>query len=227
MKISKQTQRRTIIFAVATALFALFQILVLGVQLFNSTNPYVGNYSHIPIGELDTPYSAFDIKDNYEEFAYTIERDAEGKPLVEALPTSMLLFSKNPNYVRPDHYGWQVNTIITYVALALFVVAVVLMAWVIVSAIRGFRTGNIFQHNQPRLLRWLSLVIFFYYALVENRTVFRMIATKDLYGDKLPIEVFGSVNIQFECLVAPLLLLIFAELIAIAAHINEEESMTI
>lgn len=227
MKISKQTQRRTIIFAVATALFALFQILVLGVQLFNSTNPYVGNYSHIPIGELDTPYSAFDIKDNYEEFAYTIERDAEGKPLVEALPSSMLLFSKNPNYVRPDHYGWQVNTIITYVALALFVVAVVLMAWVIVSAIRGFRTGNIFQHNQPRLLRWLSLVIFFYYALVENRTVFRMIATKDLYGDKLPIEVFGSVNIQFECLVAPLLLLIFAELIAIAAHINEEESMTI
>lgn len=227
MKISKQTQRRTIIFAVATALFALFQILVLGVQLFNSTNPYVGNYSHIPIGELDTPYSAFDIKDNYEEFAYTIERDAEGKPLVEALPSSMLLFSKNPNYVRPDHYGWQVNTIITYVALALFVVAVVLMAWVIVSAIRGFHTGNIFQHNQPRLLRWLSLVIFFYYALVENRTVFRMIATKDLYGDKLPIEVFGSVNIQFECLVAPLLLLIFAELIAIAAHINEEESMTI
>ncbi len=227
MKISKQTQRRTIIFAVATALFALFQILVLGVQLFNSTNPYVGNYSHIPIGELDTSYSAFDIKDNYEEFAYTIERDAEGKPLVEALPSSMLLFSKNPNYVRPDHYGWQVNTIITYVALALFVVAVVLMAWVIVSAIRGFRTGNIFQHNQPRLLRWLSLVIFFYYALVENRTVFRMIATKDLYGDKLPIEVFGSVNIQFECLVAPLLLLIFAELIAIAAHINEEESMTI
>lgn len=227
MKISKQTQRRTIIFAVATALFALFQILVLGVQLFNSTNPYVGNYSHIPIGELDTPYSAFDIKDNYEEFAYTIERDAEGKPLVEALPSSMLLFSKNPNYVRPDHYGWQVNTIITYVALALFVVAVVLMAWVIVSAIRGFRTGNIFQHNQPRLLRWLSLVIFFYYALVENRTVFRMIATKDLYGEKLPIEVFGSVNIQFECLVAPLLLLIFAELIAIAAHINEEESMTI
>ena len=139
----------------------------------------------------------------------------------------MLLFSKNPNYVRPDHYGWQINTAITYLVLALFVVAVMLMAWVVLSAIRGFRTGNIFQHNQPRLLRWLSLVVFFYYALIENRSVFRMIATKDLYGDKIPIELLGRVNIQFECLVAPLLLLIFAELIAIAARINEEESMTI
>ena len=227
MKISHKTQRRTIIFAVATALFALLQILQLGVQLFNSTNPYVGNYSHIPIGELDTPFSVYDIEEGYKEFAYTVESDADGKPLVEALPTSMLLFSKNPNYVRPDHYGWQINTAIIYVALALFVVAVMLMAWVVLSAIMGFRTGNIFQHNQPRLLRWLSLVIFFYYALIENRSVFRMIATKDLYGDKFPIELLGRVNIQFECLVAPLLLLIFAELIAIAARINEEESMTI
>lgn len=227
MKISRKTQRRTVIFAVATALFALLQLLQLSVQLFNSTNPYVGNYSHFPIGELSVPFSAFDIEDGYEEFAYTIERDAEGKPLVEALPTSLLFFSKNSNYVRPDHYGWQINTIIIYVALALFVVAVLLMAWVVLSAIRGFRTGNIFQHNQPRLLRWLSLVMFFYYALIANRTIFRMIATKDLYGDKSPIEVFGQVNIQIECLIAPLLLLIFAELIAIAAHINEEESMTI
>lgn len=227
MKISKQTQRRTIIFAVATALFALFQIAYFGVQLFYSTNPYVGNYSHIPIGELDTSFAALDIDEEYEEFAYTIERDAEGKPLVEALPTSLLFFSKNPNYVRPDHYGWRMNTIITYMALALFVVAVLLMTWVIVSAIRGFRTGNIFQHNQPRLLRWLAVVMFFYYALLDNRSVFRMIATKDLYGDKSPIELFGNVSFQIECLVAPLLLLIFAELIAIAAHINEEESMTI
>lgn len=227
MKISKQTQRRTIIFAAATALFALLQIVQFGVQLFNSTNPYVGNYSHIPIGQLDTSFAALDIDEEYEEFAYTIERDAEGKPLVEALPTSVLLFSKNPAYVRPDHYGWRMNTIITYAALALFVVAVMLMAWVVLSAIRGFRTGNIFQHNQPRLLRWLALVMFLYYALLENRNVFRMIATKDLYGDKSPIELFGNVNIQIECLIAPLLLLIFAELIAIAARINEEESMTI
>ena len=129
--------------------------------------------------------------------------------------------------MRPDHYGWRMNTIIIYAALALFVVAVLLMAWVVLSAIRGFRTGNIFQHNQPRLLRWLALVMFLYYALLENRNVFRMIATKDLYGDKSPIELFGNVNIQIECLIAPLLLLIFAELIAIAARINEEESMTI
>ena len=40
MKISKSIQRRTIILVVATTVFALFQVVHLGVQLFYSTNPY-------------------------------------------------------------------------------------------------------------------------------------------------------------------------------------------
>ena len=94
MKISKKIQRRTIIFATAAALLALFQILHLGVQLFYSTNPYAGTYAHTFIGQLSTSFTAMDISDGYDEFAYTIERDAEGQPLVEALPSSMLIFSK-------------------------------------------------------------------------------------------------------------------------------------
>ena len=52
-------------------------------------------------------------------------------------------------------------------------------------------------------------------------------AVSDIFADNLPIEVLVSVRIDIEAFIVPLLLLIFAELMAVAAHINEEESMTI
>ena len=109
MKISKKTQRRTIILATAVALVALFHIAHFTVQLFYSTNPYRDVENHTFIGELDTPYQPLNIADDNQDFAITIERDAEGNPLVEARPSSMILYSKNPNYVHPDHFGWRAS----------------------------------------------------------------------------------------------------------------------
>ena len=227
MKISLSTQRRTIIFAAALALVALFQVAYLAVQLYNSTNPYVGVKNHTFIGSLDTSYQALNIEPGYEEHSIVLQRAEDGRPMVEALPSAVTIFSTHPDYVFPDHFGWRWNTTIIYVALALFVVIVVLVAWIFLGAIRGFRTGNIFRREHPCLLRWLSLVVFLYYALIGNREVFRQLAVKDLYGALSPIELFGSVTFGVECLVAPLLLLIFAELMAVAARINEDEVMTI
>lgn len=227
MKISTKTQRRTIILAAVLAVVALFQVAHIAVQMFYSTNPYVGEKNHTFIGTLDTSYQALDIEQGYEEYSIVLERADDGRPMVEALPSSMTIFSTHPDYVRPDHYGWQWNSVITYVALAMFVVIVGLVAWIFFGAIRGFRTGNIFLQSHPRILRWLAAAVFIYYALIGNREVFRQLAVKDLYGDMSPIELFGSVNIGMECLVAPLLLLILAELMAVAARINEEETMTI
>ena len=227
MKISKSTQRRTIIFATVAALIALFHIAHFSVQLFYSTNLYMGVDNHTYIGELDTKYNMIQqIKEN-DEFSITVERDAEGKPLVEAVPTSVMLFSRHPDYIRPDHYGWQASQVVIYATLAIFIIIAALMAWILIGAIKGFRTGNIFRHNHPALMRWLSLATFLYFALMSNRTLFTQLATKQLYGDMLPIEVFGAMRFGAEILTAPLLLLIFAELMAIAARINEEESMTI
>lgn len=227
MKISKKTQRRTIILAAALAVVALFQVAHIAVQMFYSTNPYAKEKNHTFIGSLDTSFQALGFGQEYEEHSIVLERADDGRPLVEALPSSVTIFSTHPDYVRPDHFGWQWNSIITYVALAMFVVIVGLVAWIFLGAIRGFRTGNIFRRNHPCMLRWLAAAVFIYYALIGNREVFRQLAVKDLYGEMSPIELFGSVNIGMECLVAPLLLLIFAELMAVAAHINEEESMTI
>ena len=227
MKISKKTQRRTIILATAVALVALFHIAHFTVQLLYSTNPYIGIENHTFIGELDTPYLPYNIDDNKQDFAITIQSDEEGKPLVEARPASMIIFSKNPNYVRPDHFGWQANKAMAYAALVLFIVITVIVGWILIGAIKGFRTGNIFRKNHPALVRALALVTFFYYIILNNRAVFTQLATKELYGDLSPIELFGTVRFEAEVLTAPLLLLIFAELMAVAAHINEEESMTI
>ena len=138
-----------------------------------------------------------------------------------------MLFSKHPDYQRPDHYGWKMNVIVIYAALALFVVIVILMARILISAIKGFRTGNIFQHRHVPQLRWLALAMFLYYAMIDNRELFRMIALKDIYGDSSPIELFGYATLNAGCIIAPLLLLALAELMAIAANINEDESMTI
>ncbi len=227
MKISKKTQRRTIILAAVLAVVALFQVAHITVQMFYSTNPYVGEKNHTFIGSLDTSYQALNIEQGYEEYSYVLERAEDGTPKVEALPSAMTIFSTHPDYVRPDHYGWRWNIIITYVALAMFVVIAGLVAWIFFGAIRGFRTGNIFLKSHPRILRYLALAVFIYYALIGNREVFRQVAVKDLYGDMSPIELFGSVSFGIECLVAPLLLLIFAELMAVAARINEDEVMTI
>ena len=227
MKISKTIQRRTIIFATFAALIALFHVAHFTVQLFYSTNPYRGIDNHTYIGELDTSFRAYDIKEVYEDYAITIERDAEGKPLVEALPSSLIFFSKNPNYVQPNHFGWKTNRVMMFVILVMFIIMMALSLAILILAIKGFRTGNIFRRSHPCLIRWLALASFIYTALVENRAVFTQLATKEIYGVNSPIEVFGEVTFSYAVIIAPLLLLIFAELMKVAAQINEDEAMTI
>ena len=227
MKISKTIQRRTIVLASIAALIALFHIAHYTVQLIYSTNPYRGIDNHTYIGELDTSFRAYDIKEVYEDYAITIERDAEGKPLVEAVPSSLIFFSKNPNYSHPDHFGWKANRVMVFMILAVFIVMVALCLTILIMAIKGFRTGNIFRRSHPCLIRWLALASFIYTALVENRAVFTQLATKEVYGINSPIEVFGSVSFSSAVVIAPALLLIFAELMKVAAQINEDEAMTI
>ena len=228
MKISQKTQRRTIVFVVASAIIALFQIAHYGLQLTYSTNPYADEKNHTFIGKMDTKFQALYLDDSQaDKFAITIDRDSEGNPLVEALPASMIIYSQHPDYKRPDHYGWTANRIITIAAFVVFALIVTLMARILISSIRGFRTGNIFLHSHPRIIRYLALLFFLYYAMIDNRELFRMIALKDIYGASSPIELFGYATLNAGCIIAPLLLLALAELMAIAAQINEDESMTI
>ena len=226
MKISHKTQRRTIILAALVALFALFHLTQISLQMINMVNP-LSHKNYTYIGEMDTQFNTFTKDSSHDEYSIVLDRAADGSPLVEALPRSVVILSTHPDYVRPDHYGWAWNNAITYVTLALFVAIVVMVAWLLISAIRGFKTGNIFKMSHPRMLRWTALLVFFYYFFNENREVFRQLAVGELYGDAMPFDLYSALTISTECLIAPLLLLIFAELMAVAARINEDEVMTI
>ena len=228
MKISKSIQRRTIVLMVFVALFAILPIAHFTTQLIYTSDRYNAEQSYTEIGRLDTSFKAYGIASGeYDEFAITVERDANGEPLVEALPITMMLFSKNPNYSFPDHYGWRANRVVGYLALLLLVVMEALIGWILIGAIRGFRTGNIFQANHAHLLRYLAVVAFFYYAVVDNRTLFTQLAMGDTYGSKIDIDLYSSLTLDAEVFMIPLLLLIFAELMSVAARMNEDESMTI
>ena len=228
MKISKNIQRRTVVLMVFVALFAILPIAHFTTQLIYTSDPYNAEKGYTEIGTLDTSFKAYGIASGeYDEFAITVERDADGEPLVEALPISMMLFSKNPNYSFPDHYGWKANRVVGYLALLLLVVMEALIGWILIGSIRGFRTGNIFQANYARLLRYLAVVAFLYYATVDNRTLFTQLAAGDTYCDKMAIDVYSNLNLDVEVFMIPLLLLIFAELMSVAARMNEDESMTI
>ena len=226
MKISHKTQRRTIILVVVVALFALFHLTQISLQMINMVNP-LSHKNYTYIGEMDTQFNTFTKDSSHEEYSIVLDRAEDGTALVEALPASVILISTHPDYVRPEHYGWAWNNVITYITLALCIAIVVMVAWLLLSAIRGFKTGNIFKMSQPRMLRWTALLVFLYYFFNENREVFRQLAVGELYGEAMPFDLYSALTISTECFVAPLLLLIFAELMAVAARINEEESMTI
>ena len=226
MKISHSTQRRTIILVVVVALFALFHLTQISLQMINMVNPLAHkNYTYI--GEMDTQFNNFTKDSSHDEYAIVLDRADDGSPMVEALPSSVVLISTHPDYTRPEHFGWVWNNVITYITLALCVAIVVMVAWLLISAISGFKTGNIFKLSHPRILRWTALLVFLYYFCNENREVFRQLAVGELYGEAMPFDLYSALTISTECLIAPLLLLIFAELMAVAARINEEESMTI
>ena len=228
MKISKTVQRRTIVLMVFVALFAILPIAHFTTQLIYTSDRYNAEQGYTEIGRLDTSFKAYGIASGeYDKYATVVERDANGEPLVEALPITMMLFSKNPNYSFPDHYGWKVNRVVGYLALLLLIVMEALIGWILIGAIRGFRTGNIFCALHSRLLRYLAVIAFFYYALVENRTLFTQLAAGDIYGEKMAIDLYSSLTLNVEVFMIPLLLLIFAELMAIAARMNEDETMTI
>ena len=226
MKISHKTQRRTIILVVVVAIFALFHLTQISLQMINMVNP-LSHKNYTYIGEMDTQFNTFTKDSSHEEYSIVLDRAEDGTALVEALPASVILISTHPDYVRPEHYGWAWNNVITYITLALCIAIVVMVAWLLLSAIRGFKTGNIFKMSHPRMLRWTALLVFLYYFFNENREVFRQLAVGELYGEAIPFDLYSALTISTECLIAPLLLLIFAELMAVAARINEEESMTI
>lgn len=98
---------------------------------------------------------------------------------------------------------------------------------ILVCTIRGFRNGIYFSRLQVVLLRWLALLTFLVYMANELCLKFHMLGIGELYGKTSDIKLYTVVQIEMKEIIIPFLLLLFAEIINIAMHLNKEESMTI
>ena len=226
MKIQKNIQRRIIFLFAFTALCLLLPILHYTIQLCNLDNDR--GYDNMRfIGMIDS-HGAYTIPNEaYEPYIVPIQKDDNGDIVVAGVPTDLLVYSPNPDYELPEHYGWELNKIHIYVAYLFMFIVVGLIISILIGVIRGLHTGNIFRHNYAGQLRWLAVVSFIFILLMDNRNVFHQVAIQQCYNETSPITLNGQIEISPLTLLAPLLLFIFAEVMAIAAKMNEEESMTI
>ena len=226
MKIQKNIQRRIVFLFAFTALCLLLPILHYTIQLCN-LDQNRGNENMRFIGMIDS-HGAYTIPNEaYEPYIVPIQKNENGDVVVAGVPTDLLVYSPNPDYELPEHYGWKLNEIHIYVAYLFMFIVVVLIISILVGVIRGLRTGNIFRRNYVGQLRWLAVVSFIFILLMDNRNVFHQVAIQQCYNETSPITLNGQIEISPLTLLAPLLLFIFAEVMAIAAKMNEDESMTI
>ena len=226
MKIQKNIQRRIIFLFAFTALCLLLPILHYTIQLCN-LDQNRGNENMRFIGMIDS-HGAYTIPNEaYEPYIVPIQKDENGDVVVVGVPADLLVYSPNPDYELPEHYGWKLNEIHIYVAYLFMFIVVGLIISILVGVIRGLRTGNIFRRNYVGQLRWLAVVSFIFILLMDNRNVFHQVAIQQCYNETSPITLNGQIEISPLTLLAPLLLFIFAEVMAIAAKMNEDESMTI
>ena len=226
MKIQKNIQRRIVFLFAFTALCLLLPILHYTIQLCN-LDQNRGNENMRFIGMIDS-HGAYTIPNEaYERYIVPIQKDENGDVVVVGVPADLLVYSPNPDYELPEHYGWKLNEIHIYVAYLFMFIVVGLIISILVGVIRGLRTGNIFRRNYVSQLRWLAVVSFIFILLMDNRNVFHQVAIQQCYNETSPITLNGQIEISPLTLLAPLLLFIFAEVMAIAAKMNEDESMTI
>lgn len=226
MKIAKNIQRRITFLFVFTAICLLLPIVHYTIQLCN-LDKNRGNENMRFIGQIDS-HGAYTIPNEaYEPYIVPIQRDDEGNIVVAGVPSDLLIYSPNPDYELPKHYGWEMNEWHIYAAYLFMFIVVCLIISILVGVTRGLRTGNIFRHNYVGQIRWLAIVSFIFTLLMDNRNVFHQIAIQECYNATSPITLNGQITISPLTLLAPLLLFIFAEVMAIAAKMNEDESMTI
>ena len=226
MKIQKNIQRRIVFLFAFTALCLLLPILHYTIQLCN-LDQNRGNENMRFIGMIDS-HGAYTIPNEaYEPYIVPIQKNENGDVVVVGVPADLLVYSPNPDYELPEHYGWKLNEIHIYVAYLFMFIVVGLIISILVGIIRGLRTGNIFRRNNVGQLRWLAVVSFIFILLMDNRNVFHQVAIQQCYNETSPITLNGQIEISPLTLLAPLLLFIFAEVMAIAAKMNEDESMTI
>lgn len=231
MKLNKGIQRRTIVYFTVTTLLMILATTMITVDLPRALNNR--NWRNAPgnvtIGTVTTHWQHFSINpaNNDERHAITLARDENGEATVKGMPMELFVYGVGEDFQFPEHYGFTVSKIMRLTSYCLNLILLIGFIGILVCTIRGFRNGIYFSRLQVVLLRWLALLTFLVYMANELCLKFHMMGIGELYGKTSDIKLYTLVQIEMKEIIIPFLLLLFAEIINIAMHLNKEESMTI
>ena len=184
---------------------------------------------NVTIGTMTTHWEHFSInpQNNDERHAHTLARDENGNAIVKGMPMKLFVYGVGEDFQFPEHYGFTVSKVMRITSYCLTILLFLGFAGILVCTIKGFRNEIYFSRLQVVLLRWLALLTFLVSIVNELCVKFHMLGIGELYSKTSDIDLYAAIQIEMREIIIPFLLLLFAEIINIAMHLNKEESMTI
>lgn len=229
MKLSKGIQRRTIAYFTVITIILVFTTISLTMTLpqgleHRHWRNAVGN---VTIGEVTTLWESVTITPEADEDAITLARDENGEATVKGMPLQLFVYGIGEDFQMPEHWGFGASNAMRVASYCLSILMIICFICIVISTIRGFRNGLYFNRLQVALLRWSALISFLLALANELCIKFNMIAIGQLYGKSSDIKLATTLELEIQEILIPFLLLLFAEIINIALHLNKEEAMTI
>lgn len=229
MKLNKGTKRRTIVYFTIISLLMVFSAIFMTTELRMGLahKNWKNGPGNVTIGRMTTHWEHFSIRPEDEDIAYTIATDENGEASVKGMPLQLFVYGVGEDFEVPEHWGFKVSDIMRIVCYSLSILLILCFILILANVLKGFRNGRYFSRIQVVLLRWSSLICFLTATAGELCSKFSMIAIGDIYGKSSSVKMATVYQIEIQEIIIPFLLLILAEIINIALHFNEEETMTI
>ena len=229
MKLSKGTQRRTVVYFSIITLMMVFTGIFMTVEL--KTELAHVNWRNAPgnvtIGRMTTNWEHYSIMPEDEDLAYTIASDADGNPTVKGMPLQLFVYGVGENFEIPEHWAFKASDAMRIAGYIFTILLMLCFIGILVNVVRGFKNELYFTRMQVVLLRWSALFCFISTIATELCSKFNMLAIGHMYGKSSSVKLAAAYQIEIQQIIIPFLLLLFAEIINIAMQLNKEESMTI
>ena len=229
MKLSKGTQRRTVVYFSIITLMMVFTGIFMTVEL--KTELARVNWRNAPgnvtIGRMTTNWEHYSIMPEDEDLAYTIASDADGNPTVKGMPLQLFVYGVGENFEIPEHWAFKASDAMRIAGYIFTILLMLCFIGILVNVVRGFKNELYFTRMQVLLLRWSALFCFISTIATELCSKFNMLAIGQMYGKSSSVKLAAAYQIEIQQIIIPFLLLLFAEIINIAKQLNKEESMTI
>lgn len=229
MKLNKRIQRRTVVYFTIISLLMVFTIIGMtnDLRMGLAHKNWRNGPGNVTIGRMTTHWEHFSIKPEDENIAYTIASDENGDATVKGMPLQLFVYGVGEDFEVPEHWGFRAGNIMRVISYCLTIALIIVFILILVNIVKGFRNGRYFSRMQVWLLRSSSLICFLAALAGECGSKFNMIAIGDLYGKSSCVKMATVYQIETNEIIIPFLLLMLAEIINIALHLNEEETMTI